>query len=45
MISMEEKLVQSLAEMELTISTAESCTGGMVASTIIDVTLLSTSTV
>ena len=37
MISMEEKLVQSLAEMELTISTAESCTGGMVASTIIDV--------
>ena len=37
MISMVEKLVQSLAEMGLTISTAESCTGGMVASTIIDV--------
>ena len=37
MISIEEKLVQSLAEMGLTISTAESCTGGMVASAIIDV--------
>lgn len=37
MIIIEEKLVQSLAEMGLTISTAESCTGGMIASTIIDV--------
>ena len=37
MISVEENLVQTLAEMGLTISTAESCTGGMVASTIIDV--------
>ena len=37
MIKIEEKLVQSLAEMGLTVSTAESCTGGMVASTIIDV--------
>ena len=37
MISMVEKLVQALAEMGLTVSTAESCTGGMVASTIIDV--------
>lgn len=37
MISIVERLVQSLAEMGLTISTAESCTGGMVASTIIDV--------
>ena len=37
MISIVENLVQSLAEMGLTISTAESCTGGMVASTIIDV--------
>ncbi len=36
-MSIEEKLVQTLAEMGLTISTAESCTGGMVASTIIDV--------
>lgn len=37
MISVEENLVQTLAEMGLTISTAESCTGGMVASTIIDI--------
>ena len=37
MREIEEKLVQTLAEMGLTISTAESCTGGMVASTIIDV--------
>ena len=37
MMSIEEKLVQTLAEMGLTISTAESCTGGMVASSIIDV--------
>lgn len=37
MIEMEEKLVQTLAEMGLTISTAESCTGGMLASRIIDV--------
>ena len=37
MIKVEEKLVQMLAEMGLTISTAESCTGGMIASTIIDV--------
>lgn len=37
MIEIEEKLVQTLAEMGLTISTAESCTGGMLASTIIDV--------
>lgn len=36
-MSIEENLVQTLAEMGLTISTAESCTGGMVASTIIDV--------
>ena len=37
MIEIEEKLVQTLAEMGLTISTAESCTGGMLASAIIDV--------
>ena len=37
MMSIEERLVQTLAEMGLTISTAESCTGGMVASSIIDV--------
>ena len=37
MMSIEERLVQTLAEMGLTISTAESCTGGMVASAIIDV--------
>ena len=37
MISMVEKLVQALAEMGLSVSTAESCTGGMIASTIIDV--------
>ena len=37
MISVEENLVQALAEMGLTISTAESCTGGMVASTIVGV--------
>lgn len=37
MIGVEEKLVQTLAEMGLTISTAESCTGGMLASAIIDV--------
>lgn len=37
MISVEEKLVQTLAEMGLSISTAESCTGGMVASTIVGV--------
>ena len=37
MIEMEEKLVQTLAEMGLTISTAESCTGGMLASKIIDI--------
>lgn len=37
MIEMEEKLVQTLAEMGLTISTAESCTGGMLASRIIDI--------
>mgnify|MGYP002513565980 CR=1 FL=1 len=37
MMSIEEKLVQTLAEMGLTISTAESCTGGMVASTIVDI--------
>ena len=36
-MSIEEKLVQTLAEMGLTISTAESCTGGMVASTIVDI--------
>ena len=37
MIEMVERLVQMLAEMEMTISTAESCTGGMLASKIIDV--------
>ena len=37
MMSIEEKLVQTLAEMGLTISTAESCTGGMVASAIVDI--------
>lgn len=37
MIELVEKLVQKLAEMEMTISTAESCTGGMLASKIIDV--------
>ena len=37
MMEIVEKLVQMLAEMELTISTAESCTGGMLASKIIDV--------
>ena len=37
MIEIEEKLVQMLAEMGLTISTAESCTGGMLASRIIDI--------
>ena len=37
MMDMEEKLVQTLAEMGLTISTAESCTGGMLASRIIDI--------
>ncbi|MBQ6814328.1 MAG: CinA family protein [Lachnospiraceae bacterium] len=37
MVEISEKLVQSLAEMGLTISTAESCTGGMLASAIIDV--------
>ena len=37
MMSKEEKLVQTLAEMGLTISTAESCTGGMVASAIVDI--------
>ncbi len=37
MIEIEEKFVQTLAEMGLTISTAESCTGGMLASRIIDV--------
>ncbi len=37
MIEKVEKLVQTLAEMEMTISTAESCTGGMLASKIIDV--------
>lgn len=37
MISIEEKLVQTLAEMGLKISTAESCTGGMIASAIIDI--------
>ena len=37
MLSVEERLVQTLAEMGLTVSSAESCTGGMIASTIIDV--------
>lgn len=37
MIQIQEKLVQTLAEMGLTIATAESCTGGMIASSIIDV--------
>ncbi len=37
MVELVEKLVQKLAEMEMTISTAESCTGGMLASKIIDV--------
>ncbi len=37
MVEIEEKLVQMLAEMGLTISTAESCTGGMLASRIIDI--------
>lgn len=37
MIEIEEKLVQMLAEMGLSISTAESCTGGMLASRIIDI--------
>lgn len=37
MVDIGEKLVQMLAEMGLTISTAESCTGGMLASRIIDI--------
>ena len=37
MIDKVEKLVQTLAKMEMTISTAESCTGGMLASKIVDV--------
>ena len=37
MLSVEERLVQTLAEMGLTVSSAESCTGGMIASRIIDV--------
>ena len=37
MLSVEERLVQALAEMGLTVSSAESCTGGMIASRIIDV--------
>ena len=37
MLSVEERLVQALSEMGLTVSSAESCTGGMIASRIIDV--------
>ena len=37
MTNMNEKLVQTLVEMGLKISTVESCTGGMLASAIIDI--------
>lgn len=33
----EEKVVQLLMEMEMTVSTAESCTGGLVAATLVNV--------